>query len=56
MISKNSKRFSVTFKDYNYDSLLDVSKNCDLSISQVLESCFVLVALLGLCLGGKKDK
>lgn len=56
MISKNSKRFSVTFKDCNYDLLLDVSKSCDLSISRVLEACFVLTCLIGLCIGGKEDK
>lgn len=45
MISKDNKRFTITFKKNNYDFLKEVANEMKLTISQILELMFVQVVL-----------
>lgn len=45
MISKDKKRFTITFKKNNYDFLKEVANEMKLTISQILELMFVQVVL-----------
>lgn len=46
MISKNKKRFTITFKLEHYKMLKELAKECNNSLSKVLEAIFVLMVLL----------
>lgn len=46
MISKDKKRFTITFKIEHYKMLKELAKECDNSLSKVLEAMFVLMILL----------
>lgn len=46
MISKDKKRFTITFKLEHYKMLKELAKECDNSLSKVLEAMFVLMVLL----------
>lgn len=46
MISKDKKRFTITFKLEHYKMLKDLAKECNNSLSKVLEGIFVLMVLL----------
>lgn len=45
MISKDKKRFTITFRKKNYDFLKEVANEMKITISQILELMFVQVAL-----------
>lgn len=45
MISKDKKRFTITFNKNNYDFLKEVANEMKLTISQILELMFVQVVL-----------
>lgn len=45
MISKDKKRFTITFKNNNYDFLKEVANEMKLTISQILELMFIQVVL-----------
>lgn len=46
MISKDKKRFTITFKLEHYKMLKELAKECNNSLSKVLEAMFVLMVLL----------
>lgn len=46
MISKNKKRLTITFNVKNYEMLKELAKECNCSLSKVLETMFILVVLL----------
>lgn len=46
MISKDKKRFTITFNIKHYEMLKELAKECDNSLSKVLEAMFVLMVLL----------
>lgn len=45
MISKDKKRFTITFREKNYKFLKEVSNEMKLTISQILELMFIQVML-----------
>ena len=45
MISKDKKRFTITFKLEHYKMLKELAKECNCSLSKVLEAIFVLAVL-----------
>lgn len=47
MISKDKKRFTITFNVKHYEMLKELAKECNCSLSKVLESMFVLMVLVG---------
>ena len=46
MISKDKKRFTITFNIRHYEMLKELAKECNCSLSKVLESMFILAVLL----------
>lgn len=46
MISKDKKRFTITFNVKNYEILKEIAKKCNCSLSKELEAMFVLMVLL----------
>lgn len=46
MISKDKKRFTITFNVKHYEMLKELAKECNCSLSKVLESMFILAVLL----------
>ena len=47
MISKDKKRFTITFNKAHYEMLVELSKECEVSVSKTLEAMFVLMVLAG---------
>lgn len=45
MISKDKKRFTITFRKKNYVFLKEVANKMKITISQILELMFIQVAL-----------
>lgn len=46
MISKDKKRFTITFNIKPYEMLKELAKECNCSLSKLLESMFILAVLL----------
>lgn len=45
MVSKDKKRFTITFRKKNYEFLKEVANEMKITISQILELMFIQVAL-----------
>ena len=56
MISKDKKRFTITFNVKHYEMLKELAKECDSSLSKVLEAMFILMVLLNAKEEEKKGK